>query len=449
LFASISHRPSDEISSLEDADADPITRRAGPRFSIESCVDPMIYQGADWMRAAMLENGSARTRVIPRQRTPGEKTRRVPLPTRKPRIIAIVPAYNEAATIVTTVKALRRQWAPKLDDVIVVPNNCSDATAQLAAAAGATVMEFPGRNPHKKAGALNWAIARLLPGLQDDDQILVTDADSVLDADFTQHARRALLRPHLKGHRKSRRQRPEVGAVCACFRTDLAASGLLARLQRNEYERFARQIGRGGDNALVLSGVATLFDVSAVRKVLAARGREIPGHVGEFYHRDTATEDIELTFAFRALGYRPMAPAQARAQTDIMPTWRALKDQRLRWQRGMLDSLRIYGLTPATRMDLLKQVGIYLGSLAGPAYLAFLAATTFVYGSMPFSWRWAPLSLVFVAERVWTVRLNRPLDLLLAAALIPEWAYEQWRSGVYWLAVWKTLRGSSREWINA
>src|SRR6185503_16317272 len=101
---------------------------------------------------------------------------------------------------------------------------------------------------------------------------------------------------------------------CACFRTEVAPSSLLARLQRNEYERFARQIGRGGDNALVLSGVATLFDVSAIRNVIAARGGRLPGYPSEFYHRDTATEDIELTFAFRALGYRPMAPAQARAQ---------------------------------------------------------------------------------------------------------------------------------------
>jgi poly-beta-1,6-N-acetyl-D-glucosamine synthase len=387
--------------------------------------------------------------AIPHQRIPGEKTRRVPLPTRTPRVIAVVPAYNEAASIAGTVRALQLQWAPKLDDIIVVPNNCTDNTAELARSAGAQVLEFPGVNAHKKAGALNWAIQELLPLLHDDDQILVTDADSVLDCDFTQHARRALLRPHLNGHRRSGRRRPEVGAVCACFRTEMAPAGLLARLQRNEYERFARQIGRSGDNALVLSGVATLFDVSAIRKVLAARGHTLPGYPGEFYHRDTATEDIELTFAFRALGYRPMAPASARAQTDTMPTWRALRDQRLRWQRGMLDSLRIYGLTRATGMDLVRQLGIYLGSLMAPAYLIFLAVATAAYGRVPFSWSWAPLTLLFVVERVWTVRRNRPSDMLLAALLVPEWAYEQWRSGVYWLAVWKTLRGSSRVWINA
>lgn len=395
------------------------------------------------------EDLEVQTRRIPAPRPePGAKTARVPLPNRAPRIIAIVPAYNEAGTIATTVRALRGQWAPKLDEIIVVPNNCTDRTSSEAASAGATVLEYPGVNPHKKAGALNWAINRLLPALDDADQVLVTDADSILDPDFTQHARRALLRPHVRGHRQSRRQRPEVGAACACFRTDRTSSGLLSRLQRNEYERFARQIGRSGDNALVLSGVATLFDVSAIRKVLAARGGSLPGYPGEFYHRDTATEDIELTFAFRAVGYRPMAPAAARAQTDIMPSWKALRDQRLRWQRGMLDSLKIYGFTRATAADLGRQVGIYLGSLAAPAYLAFLAVATYVYGSVPFSWTWAPLTLLFVGERIWTVRRNSWRDIVMAAVLVPEWAYEQWRSGVYWLAVWKTIRGANREWIN-
>ncbi|WP_460494236.1 glycosyltransferase family 2 protein [Dactylosporangium cerinum] len=106
-----------------------------------------------------------------------------------------MPAYNESATIADTVRALRRQWSPPIDRIVVVPNNCSDDTAQIAAAAGADVHEFPGHNPHKKAGALNWAITNLLPGLADDDFLLVTDADSILHPDFTQHAVRALTRP--------------------------------------------------------------------------------------------------------------------------------------------------------------------------------------------------------------------------------------------------------------
>jgi biofilm PGA synthesis N-glycosyltransferase PgaC len=361
------------------------------------------------------------------------------------RIVAIVPAYNEGRTIARTVEALLRQWAPPVDEVIVVPNNCTDDTADAARAAGATVMPYPGRNPHRKAGALNWAIDELLPGLNDRDFLLVTDADSILDPDFTAHAVRALIHPHRRRHRRV----PPVGAACATFHTGRHHRDLLGRLQRNEYARFARQVHRRGGKALVLSGVATLFTVRSVRQVLAERNRRLPGYAGEFYHRDTATEDIELTFAYRALGYRPVAPRRARAQTDSMPSWRALRDQRVRWQRGMLDSLRLYGVRRFTAEDLVRQVAMYAGSVLAPAYVAFLVAAALTHGPLLFDARWLPLTLVFALERAWTVRRNPFGDIAMAAALLPEWLYEQYRSAVYWWALVKTMRGSDRVWINA
>jgi len=361
------------------------------------------------------------------------------------RLITIVPAYNEAASIADTITALREQWSPPINRIIVVPNNCTDQTAAVARAAGAEVHEYPGHNPHKKAGALNWIINQLLLDLQDDDLLLVTDADSVLHPDFTQHTVRALTRPR-RGHRWRR----PVGAACASFHTDRSGTSLLDRLQRNEYARFARQVARRMDKALVLSGVATMFHVRLIRDILAARADgTLPGYPDELYHRDTATEDIELTFAVYALGYRPVAPARATALTDSMPTWKALKDQRLRWQRGMLDSLRLYGLTRRTLGNWVRQVAIYAGSLLGPAYVAFLATFVILTRSLPFDPQWLPLTGLFVLERVWTVRRGRVGDILLAAVLVPEWLYEQYRSAVYWLALWKTARGSRREWINA
>ncbi|GAA0708999.1 glycosyltransferase family 2 protein [Dactylosporangium roseum] len=358
-------------------------------------------------------------------------------------VVAVVPACNEGPTVAATVRALQRQWSPPVDRIVVVPNNCTDDTAEAAWAAGAEVLEFPGPNPHKKAGALNWAVSRLLPDLADDDFVLVTDADSVLAPDFTRHAVGALTQRF--GHRWRR----PVGAACASFHTSHDGTGLLDRLQRNEYTRFARQVARRMDKALVLSGVATLFQVRVIREVLAARGDgRLPGYPGELYHRDTATEDIEMTFAVRALGYRPVAPAKATAVTESMPTWRALRHQRLRWQRGMLDSLRLYGLNRRTFGTWVRQAATYGGSMLAPMYLAFLAVVIAVTGGLPFDARWLPLTGVFVLERVWTVRKGRPGDILLAALLLPEWLYEQWRAGVYWLAAWKTVRGANREWIN-
>src|SRR5438445_3490373 len=50
----------------------------------------------------------------------------------------VMPAHNEAPGIAAAVSAFRE--VPEVDEVIVVDNNSTDATAQLAAAAGARVV---------------------------------------------------------------------------------------------------------------------------------------------------------------------------------------------------------------------------------------------------------------------------------------------------------------------
>ena len=55
------------------------------------------------------------------------------------RVTVVIPAYNEEATIAEVVRDFRAQ-AP-VDRVLVVDNNCSDRTAELARAAGAEVVE--------------------------------------------------------------------------------------------------------------------------------------------------------------------------------------------------------------------------------------------------------------------------------------------------------------------
>jgi len=60
---------------------------------------------------------------------------------RKNRVLVIVPAYNEAEAISSTLGDLARQ-RPDLD-VVVVDDGSSDATAALAAAGGAVVLRLP------------------------------------------------------------------------------------------------------------------------------------------------------------------------------------------------------------------------------------------------------------------------------------------------------------------
>src|SRR5438105_117408 len=138
-------------------------------------------------------------------------------------IVALLPAHNEAESIGTTLRALAAQTRVP-DVVIVVCDNCTDATAQIAREHGAAAWVTEG-NTHKKAGALNYALRRLLPGLGDDDAILVQDADSFLDPEFVAvtAARLGRGRAAAGGNFRGR----EGGGLC----------GLL---QRNEYARYAR-----------------------------------------------------------------------------------------------------------------------------------------------------------------------------------------------------------------
>ena len=57
------------------------------------------------------------------------------------RNLAIVPAFNEAESVVPTVSAIR-QWAPDFD-VLVVDDGSTDATAARARDAGAAILRMP------------------------------------------------------------------------------------------------------------------------------------------------------------------------------------------------------------------------------------------------------------------------------------------------------------------
>lgn len=86
----------------------------------------------------------------------------------EPRVVALVPARNEGASVGDTVVALR---ALPVTEVVVVDDGSSDATAAAALGAGATVLRIPGHAG--KGGAMEGGLRRLPPA----DLWLFADAD--------------------------------------------------------------------------------------------------------------------------------------------------------------------------------------------------------------------------------------------------------------------------------
>ena len=92
----------------------------------------------------------------------------------------VVPAHNEAGQIGQTVASLQAVAYPKnLFEIWVVADNCTDATAQEAAAAGATVLERTHATERGKGYALDFAFERIILGGVA-QAVVVVDADTVV-----------------------------------------------------------------------------------------------------------------------------------------------------------------------------------------------------------------------------------------------------------------------------
>ncbi|NDL56360.1 glycosyltransferase [Phytoactinopolyspora mesophila] len=316
--------------------------------------------------------------------------------------VVLIPAHNEESQIGAALDALANQTAPP-DYIVVICDNCTDNTADVARAHGADVFITQG-NTNKKAGALNQVLRLLLPRLEADDTVLVQDADSILDAQFHEQAAKHLE----KGY----------GGVGGVFRGG-TGGGFVGHLQRNEYARYARDLARLKGRCLVITGTAAMFRVSTLREVAAARldGRLPKGDGnGGVYDISVLTEDNELTFALKHLGFTVIAPAVCTLETEVMQSWRELWRQRLRWKRGAVENCFQYGFTKVTRTYWARQLLTFFGLVVTAAYLTTLTIA-FSTGNVNIKLFWMLLTLLFVVERVVTVRYRGWKRMALAATM--------------------------------
>jgi glycosyltransferase involved in cell wall biosynthesis len=106
-------------------------------------------------------------------RTPRTKSRRVTFD-------IVVPAHDEAGNIAQTIASLRASdWPAAHFRVIVVADNCTDDTAAVATAAGATVIERHDPERRGKGYALEYAF-RFCQAAASATAIVVVDADAVV-----------------------------------------------------------------------------------------------------------------------------------------------------------------------------------------------------------------------------------------------------------------------------
>lgn len=346
-------------------------------------------------------------------------------------VTVLIPAHNEEFSLPSTLESLLAQPRPP-ERVIVVADNCTDATVEVARRAGAEVFESEG-NTRKKAGALNQALKMVLGGLGENDVVMVMDADTILNEGFLEVARKRFTDDRA------------LMAVGGLFYGE-EGHGLLGQFQRNEYVRYARDMRRRRGRVFVLTGTASIFRPRALRTVARSRGAALPGRHGDVYDTAALTEDNELTIALKSLGGLMVSPRECTVVTELMPTWRTLWSQRLRWQRGALENIGAYGVTPQTVRYWAQQLGIGYGVIALTSYLLLILLTLLAADHWVWFPFWLGLGAVFSIERVLTAWRGGWRARLLAAMLIPELLFDAYLNLVYVKGVLDIARGRQADW---
>jgi cellulose synthase/poly-beta-1,6-N-acetylglucosamine synthase-like glycosyltransferase len=343
----------------------------------------------------------------------------------------LVPAHNEEASLPVTLRALGEQTRPP-DRVVVVADNCTDRTVEIAREFGYEAFETTG-NVHKKGGALNQALRKILPGMGADDVVMVMDADTSIGPRYLETAT-ARLGDDL-----------DLEAVGGVFFGE-PGHGLIGIFQRNEYRRYSQEVSRRRGRVFVLTGTASVFRASALTMVAAARGAYIPGEPGQVYDTAALTEDNELTIALKSLGAPMASPPQCTVTTELMPDTRHLWRQRLRWQRGALENISAYGVTTATIRYWGQQVGIAYGTVALVSYFVLMTVTLLAFDRWVWFPFWIALGCIFAAERIITVWGEGWRARLLAALILPELLYDLFLQAVFVRSLFDIVLRRSAGW---
>lgn len=231
-----------------------------------------------------------------------------------PPISVIIPAYNEARVIEGALASLAGLDYPAFE-VVVVDDGSSDETLSLASqwegTHGNAEFRMVTKRNGGKATALNTGIA-----VSKHPFVFCMDADSRLEP---QTLRRAIQQLH----------DPSVGAVAGNVKVRNRGR-VITKLQALEYIE-----------GLNLARRAQGF-IAAVNIVPGPVGlfrREALEEVGG-YDTDTFAEDADLTLKLVAAGWKVVYEDTAIAWTEAPENWLDLVQQRYRWTRGILQSLR-------------------------------------------------------------------------------------------------------------
>jgi cellulose synthase/poly-beta-1,6-N-acetylglucosamine synthase-like glycosyltransferase len=252
-----------------------------------------------------------------------------------PRTTVLIPAHNEGAGILPTIRDVQAQLGPN-DRILVVADNCTDDTAAIVEAAGVEAIVRADPAHRGKGYALEFGVRHL--ALNPPDVVVIMDADCRLGENALRHL----------SDRAMATGRP-VQSLYLMLAPENAPRGKGVNLFAWRVKNWVRPLG------LKLLGLPTQ---------LLGTGMAFP--LSLILDRDLGNsrlaEDTALGIALASEGYPPLFMSEARVHSHFPMSQAGSEQQRERWEKGHLDN--IVDLVPGALAKSLRDENLGLAALA-------------------------------------------------------------------------------------
>jgi cellulose synthase/poly-beta-1,6-N-acetylglucosamine synthase-like glycosyltransferase len=353
-------------------------------------------------------------------------------------IAVLMPAHNEADVIVETLTALTPQLAPQ-DRLIVVADNCTDQTAQLARQFGATVLERTDDTKLGKGYALDCGLRFMAAAPP--AAVVMVDAD----CQFRKGSVRQLASDAIA------RQRPVQGVylIDSSDGGDRSGNSATEPSLKEAVSAFAfkvknlvRPLGLAQLGLpCLLTGTGMAFPWSVITPINLASG--------------SIVEDMKLGFDLAIAGTPPVLCSSVTVVGPLPPSDDAAKTQRTRWEHGHLQLILHYCpklFSQALAQGRLDLFAIALDLIIPPLSLLvtmWLAVSALMTLAAALSGAWLPAvicygaggALISAVVLAWAKFAQNDLSLQM---LLRVPVYILWKIPVYL----KFVRDPQVEWVR-
>ena len=336
--------------------------------------------------------------------------------------VVVIPAHDEELVIGETVRRLSEALGDEMR-VLVVADNCGDATADRVRASGVEVIERSDSSLRGKGHALAFAVDHL--AATPPDVLVVLDADCTIDAPSL----RALIENAAGTGRPSQ--------TINLLKPDRTASPLV------QLSTFAFML----KNLVRQRGLQRL----AGRVHLTGTGMAMPFGLfqASAHVRSSIVEDLALGLELAEQGKAPQLVTDAFVWSGSS-TEQGTLIQRRRWEGGFLATAARYGPRTLVRGNVMAALDLMVPPLALFAALNLAALTIGAILTLTFDSEWWPvlghatiLAVAGFAVVVAWLREGRRFVSLGVLARVP--LYVLWKLPMY---MGLARRGAPAEWLR-